>query len=106
MDGSVALTAWHGRFEDHQVWYENCSTNLFHICFKRDVIISFCQDQTKEEQKTIGGSINFSSLLTGRLLKKIPVAEMVELTSIHFDDETGRLFIGSRAGMVQVWSIL
>lgn len=59
------------RFEDHQLQCKNCHTNQMYINPHQDVLISYCKHQELGDESGSVGSINFSNILTGKLLAKI-----------------------------------
>ncbi|KAM7491804.1 hypothetical protein LguiA_034725 [Lonicera macranthoides] len=116
-------------FDDHLLWHPDFITNNTYITNDQDFIISYCKadfdDPFSEGQ---AGSINFSSILTGKCLDKIkasnsfhmegynskkqnrvsgiqnPVSEAMEdITALFYDEERNEVYTGNRQGLVHVW---
>ena len=55
-----------------------------------------------------GGTINVSHILTGECVAKIAdgaaLKSLQDVTSIYFNEETDELYVGTRQGILHVWS--
>ncbi|XP_044481959.1 uncharacterized protein LOC123208462 [Mangifera indica] len=59
-------------FEDHLLWHPDCNTNNIYITSDQDLIISYCKAEPEDKwMEGNAGSINVSSILTGKCLAKI-----------------------------------
>ncbi|XP_044473392.1 uncharacterized protein LOC123201886 isoform X2 [Mangifera indica] len=59
-------------FEDHLLWHPDCNTNNIYITADQDLIISYCKAESEDQwMEGNAGSINVSSILTGKCLAKI-----------------------------------
>ncbi|CAD6342417.1 unnamed protein product [Miscanthus lutarioriparius] len=123
---SVAVWNFRGElvtsFEDHLLWHTDCNTNNIYITSDQDLIISYCKaDSTDSSSEENAGSINISSILTGKCLAKInpgnsckqkkawrfqnTVSEALEdITALYYDEDRDEIYTGNRHGLVHVWS--
>nr|ACG41087.1 hypothetical protein [Zea mays] len=129
---SVAVWNFRGElvtsFEDHLLWHPDCNTNNIYITSDQDLIISYCKaDSTDSSSEENAGSINISSILTGKCLAKInpgnsrkqkdpckqkkvwrfqnTVSEALEdITALYYDEDRDEIYTGNRHGLVHVWS--
>ncbi|KAK9196330.1 hypothetical protein WN943_004458 [Citrus x changshan-huyou] len=81
-------------FEDHLLWHPDCNTNNIYITSDQDLIISYCKAEPEDQWMEgsgnsftcpLAGSINVSSILTGKCLAKINATNC----SPKVDDELG-----------------
>jgi hypothetical protein len=108
-----SVTVWNFRgepvteFEDHVLWHPDTNTNNIFITSAQDYIISYCR--AKGDGGTVAaGTINVSSILTGKCVAKIadgaPLGALQDVTSLYFNEERNELYVGNRSGMLHVWS--
>lgn len=99
-------------FEDHNLWHAECNTNNIYITQRQDTIISYCAPSAGTQAGGPNnnfhrdtGSINISDIFSGATLAKIDNPEKLhDVTSIHYAEDTNELYVGTRAGKIQVWS--
>ncbi|XP_078445246.1 uncharacterized protein LOC144714385 isoform X2 [Wolffia australiana] len=109
-----AVAVWNFRgelvttFEDHLLWHPDCNTNNIYITSDQDLIISYCKSATGNV-----GSINISSIFTGKCLAKVSTAcgqrhvaaeTLEDITSLFYDEDRHEIYTGNRHGLVHVWS--
>ncbi|XP_031103492.1 uncharacterized protein LOC116007057 isoform X1 [Ipomoea triloba] len=59
-------------FQDHLLWHPDCTTNNIYITSDQDLIISYCKTEAADQWDNGNvGSINISSISTGKCLAKI-----------------------------------
>eukprot|EP00898_Chlorokybus_atmophyticus_P004301 jgi/Chlat1/4872/Chrsp31S04889 len=116
---TVALWNFRGEivtsFEDHLLWYPDCNTNNIYITSDQDLIISYCKphpDDRRIEGHMVG-SINISSILTGKCLAKIQAGSdksyrthdaLEEVTALFYDEDRNEIYTGNKQGLVHVWA--
>mmetsp|Transcript_29847 Transcript_29847/g.97196 ORF Transcript_29847/g.97196 Transcript_29847/m.97196 type:complete len:523 (-) Transcript_29847:230-1798(-) len=81
-------------FEDHLLWYPDCSTNNIYITAEQDLIISYCKASSGGEDEAASsssastqGTINISNILTGKCLAKIKAPTASEELQRRADEE-------------------
>ncbi|PNT69690.1 hypothetical protein BRADI_3g60060v3 [Brachypodium distachyon] len=134
------VAAWNFRgelvtsFNDHELWHPNCNTNNVYITADQDLIISYCKvsrDGRNDEgpEASPMGSINMSSIFTGKCVTKISpldptltvaprrrgdssrstitstVSDALEdITALFYDEDRNEIYTGNSKGLVHVWS--
>ncbi|KAL6841429.1 hypothetical protein ACP4OV_028947 [Aristida adscensionis] len=123
---SVAVWNFRGElvtsFEDHLLWHPDCNTNNIYITSDQDIIISYCKaDSNDSSSEENAGSINISSILSGKCLAKIKPEDLCkqkkawkfqstgaealeDITALYYDEERDEIYTGNRHGLVHVWS--
>ncbi|KMZ60913.1 Transducin/WD40 repeat-like superfamily protein [Zostera marina] len=118
-------------FEDHLLWHPDCNTNNIYITSDQDLIISYCKvncEHSVAEAIDAGGvrsgSINISSILTGKCLAKIGASSsckkrsfgsmlentsrvtdaLTDITALYYEEERNEIYTGNIQGLVHVWS--
>nr|XP_043636556.1 uncharacterized protein LOC122607607 [Erigeron canadensis] len=114
-------------FEDHELYHADCNTNNIYITSDQDLIISFCKSRTDDQRtETKAGSINISSIWSGKCVAKINssnatltesenerqkiiggniITEALEdITALYYDEERNEIYTGNGHGLVHVWS--
>ena len=88
------------------------NTNNIFITQAQDYIISYCRpkgstDFGSSANATPGcGTINVSSITTGKCVAKIPCsgeAALPEVTALYFSEERNELYVGDRQGLLHVY---
>ncbi|KAL1503139.1 hypothetical protein AB1Y20_011201 [Prymnesium parvum] len=107
------VTVWNFRgeqvthFEDHVLWHPDTNTSNIFITAAQDYIISYCRTESSSEGLPTG-TINISNIHTGKCVARIPgdldSKLMQDITSIFFNEERNELYVGSRTGILHVWS--
>ncbi|KAJ0981091.1 hypothetical protein J5N97_009346 [Dioscorea zingiberensis] len=85
-------------FEDHLLWHPDCNTNNTYITSDQDLIISYCKaEENCEDEGEVSavGSINMSSILTGKCIAKICANDPQLQINLQGRNETGRSSIQS-----------
>lgn len=97
------------RFEDHVLWHPDCNTNNIYITSQQDLIISYCKKDENNEK----GTINISSILSGKCLAKIdndtmeqsiPMNSLQDVTALFYNEDRNEIYTGNKYGTINVWS--
>lgn len=112
-------------FEDHVLWHSDCNTNNIYITSSQDLIISYCHSGTgpparaavaRDGPNPKSGTINISSIMTGKCLAKIEAPQpcgpegiaveeaLTDVTALFYDEQNNEIYTGNRNGVVHVWS--
>ena len=106
-------------FEDHELWKQDCNTNNIYITGGQDLIISYCRDGDKPN-----GSINVSSILSGKRLTKLTCSKHLaahsgpggdagekdedssrsDVTALFYHEERNEIYTGNKSGVIHSWS--
>ena len=105
---SVAIWNFRGEcvtaFDDHTLWHPDSNMNNIFITTTQDYIISYCKRPEGDERK--GGTINISSLLTGKCVGKVaqgePLHELQDVTTLYYNEQRNALYLGDRNGILRV----
>eukprot|EP00736_Rhodelphis_marinus_P004162 Rmarinus@m.4567 len=121
------------KFEDQDLWHSDNSTNNVYITSNQDLIISYCRPKKgscRHNMESIRhGTINISSIRTGKLVNKITCASacdevmigkagmtrrmcceddvveaLVDVTSLYFNESRNEIYTGSKKGLIYCWS--
>lgn len=104
-------------FEDHELWHPDCNTNNIYITAKQDIIVSFCQDHSTTEHghASLKGSVNISSIFTGKCVAKIAAGDSDEprhakalerVSAVFYNEEHNEIYTGNEKGHLAIWSTL
>ena len=95
------------RFEDHVLWHPDTNTNNIYITSTQDYILSYCR--RPESDGKPGGTINVSSIMSGKCIAKLAAGEALpqlhDVTSIFYNEERDELYVGTKTGMLYLWSL-
>lgn len=95
------------------------NTNNFFITAAQDYIISYCKPASTDASGR--GAVHISHILSGKCVARLskstlaessagdgddePLRDMLgDVTAIHFSEERNELNVGSRQGVLHVWS--
>ena len=106
------VTVWNFRgemvtkFDDHVLWHPDTNTNNIYITSTQDYIISYCRRPEGDCRQ--GGTINVSSIMTGKCIAKLAAGEampqLADVTSIFYNEERDELYIGTKTGHLFLWT--
>ena len=106
------VTVWNFRgemvtkFDDHVLWHPDTNTNNIYITSTQDYIISYCRRPEGDSRQ--GGTINVSSIMSGRCIAKLAAGESMpqlsDVTSIFYNEERDELYIGTKTGHLFMWT--
>ncbi|KAJ8903604.1 hypothetical protein NDN08_004708 [Rhodosorus marinus] len=120
-----SVTAWnfHGelvtKFDDHELWpiddqsEAHTSNNNIHLS-QQDLIISYCKNYDCKHANVddAHGSINISSISTGKCMAKISCdSESLQhrhalkgVSALYYNEDRNEIYTGNRSGTVCIWS--
>eukprot|EP00177_Eucheuma_denticulatum_P001637 GFKZ01002942.1.p1 GENE.GFKZ01002942.1~~GFKZ01002942.1.p1 ORF type:complete len:474 (+),score=66.82 GFKZ01002942.1:233-1654(+) len=96
-------------FEDHTLFHSDSIASSIYITQQQDMIISYCQ----QEGDCNHGSINVSSIETGKALGKITcgpnhspdhINGLKGISCLYYNEERNEIYSGSKDGHLYVWS--
>jgi len=118
----VTCTSWEDHLLWHPLWHPDFK-NINYITSDQNLIISYCRDDSEDQSMETNavGSINVSSILSGKCVAKINAAKALEgidssqgrssveealegITTLYYDEERNAIYTGNRHGHVHVWS--
>lgn len=96
-------------FEDHTLFHSDFISSSIYITQQQDMIVSYCQ----QEGDCGHGSINVSSIDTGKALGKITCGQnhtgdhinaLSSISSLYYNEERNEIYSGSSDGHLYIWS--
>ena len=107
-------------FEDHELWHPDCNTNTICRTAKQDLIVSFCRDPKSSADAPRGGSVNVSSIFTGKCIAKIEPAPagteaaamenprhakaLEKVSAVFYNEDQNEIYTGNEKGHLHIWS--